>query len=159
MLTTDQALHEVKGYIRRLDELYGEIRTWVVGRYPGAGFGRTPVELAEEATGPYRAESLDVALPGLSALRFIPRGIFMVGARGRVDVRSRFGREILVWLEAEGPSLCTTENPDHEPENVISQPIFHDVREGWAWSDSKRGQVLPLDGEVFWERILRPLSR
>ncbi|HEY2589850.1 MAG TPA: hypothetical protein VGI81_29165 [Tepidisphaeraceae bacterium] len=159
MLTAPRITEEVDGFRRRVEDLYAKVQRWITARRPDAEFHRTQVELSEEATGVYQLDSLDVALPGLPSLRFVPRGIFMVGAHGRVDVRSRLGREVLVWLEAGEPSLATSEAAGDDAERIISRPIFRDVAEGWAWTDSKRGRVLPLAPEVLWDLVLEPLTR
>jgi hypothetical protein len=159
MPTADQIHAEVDRYRRNLDELYDGIRGWVVKRYPNATFRQTPVDLSEEATGVYQVQSLDVVIPGLPAVRLIPRGIFMVGAHGRIDVRSRLGREVLVWLETGGPALRVGIRSGDEAEQMISRPLFPNISEGWAWSDSKRNEVQHLDEDVFWNRLVGPLTQ
>lgn len=159
MLTAVRAQQEIDDYRHRVDVLYDDVRDWIVARAPGALFQRTPVRLNEEATGLYELESLDVNLPGFPAVRFVPRGIFMLGARGRVDVRSRLGRQALIWLEAGGPALTATVNPDQETEMVISRPLFPNAAEGWSWSDPKRTEVQPLSSDVLWDHVLTPLTR
>jgi hypothetical protein len=159
MLTADQIHAEVDRYRRHLVELYDEVRRWVANRYPTASFGHSGVDLSEEATGVYQVQSLDVSLPGLPALRFVPRGIFMVGAHGRVDVRSRLGREVLVWLEPGGPAIRFSTRSGDEAERVISRSLFPNISEGWAWSDYKRNEAKHLDEDVFWNRLLGPLTQ
>ena len=159
MLTVTRINEEVNAYRGRVDGLYKDIQHWTAERRPDAAFSETPVELSEEPTGVYKLHSLDVSIPGRPAVRFVPRGIFMVGAHGRVDVRSRLGREVLVWVEAGGPVLEMNENFGKEPETEISRPLFSNVAEGWAWSDSSRSQILSLSSEVLWDRVLRPLTQ
>src|SRR5882724_2795399 len=159
MLTAVRAQQEIEDFRQRIDGLYDNVRAAIVARVPGAAFHQTPVQLNEEATGPYELESLDVSLPGFPAVRFVPRGIFMVGARGRVDVRSRLGRQTLVWLEAGGPALTATVNPDEETETVISRPLFPNAAAGWSWSDPKRIEVRPLSPDVLWDHVLTPLTQ
>ncbi len=159
MLTGTKITEEVDGYRHRVEGLYDDVRGWISERRPEASFAQTQVELAEEATGVYKLQSLDVSLPGLPAVRFVPRGIFMVGAHGRVDVRSRLGREVLVWVEAGGPVLTIAESAGREPEAEISRPLFRNVAEGWAWSDSKRSQVQALSPEILWDRVFGPLTQ
>lgn len=159
MLTSVRAQEEIDEYRHRVDGLYDDVRAWIVARLPGATFHETRVQMNEEATGPYELESLEVCLPGFPTVRFVPRGIFMVGARGRVDVRSRLGRQALVWLEAGGPALTAPANPDEETEMVISRPLFPNAAEGWSWSDPKRTEVQPLSSDVLWDHVLTPLTR
>jgi hypothetical protein len=158
MLTAIRINEELVDYRNRVDSLYKDLRGWIAERRPDAVFTTTDVELSEETTGAYKLQSLEVSLSGLPAVRFVPRGIFMVGAHGRVDVWSRLGREVLVWVESGGPHLEITENVGNEPESVISRPLFKNVAEGWAWSDPRHGQILALSAEVLWDRILRRLT-
>ena len=159
MLTAVRAQQEVDDYRHRVDALYGNVRAWIVVRVPGASFHRTPIQMNEEATGPYELESLEVKLPGFPPVRFVPRGIFMVGARGRVDVRSRLGRQTLLWLEASGSALTATVDPDEANETVITRPLFPNAAEGWSWSDPKSTEVWPLSPDMLWDHVLTPLTR
>ena len=156
MPTANQVDAEADQYRRHLDELYDSVCRWVAGRYPKASFSHTPVHLSEEAIGVYQVESLDVAVPGLPAVRFVPRGIFMVGAHGRVDVRSRLGREVLMWVEPSGSAIG---NGISLEEEMITRPLFANVAEGWAWSDSTRNEIQHLDENVFWTRLYGPLTQ
>jgi hypothetical protein len=159
MLTATRINEEVSAYHARLDRLYQDVRRWITERRQDAGFSQTQVELAEESTGVYQVQSLEVSFPDLPAVRFVPRGIFMVGARGRVDVRSRLGREVLVWVEAGGPVLKITEIRGEEPEMEIGRPVFPNVAEGWAWTDDRHRQIMSLNSNVFWDQVLIPLTQ
>jgi hypothetical protein len=154
MFTVIQIDEEVDRYRRRLDELYGDVRLWVTSRYANAAFSQSRVDLSEEATGTYEVQSLEIAIPGLPAVRFVPRGIFMVGASGRVDVRSRLGREVLVWQEPDCPSIPSSTSVGNDVEHLIGRPLFPNVSQGWAWADPKRNEVLHLDEGVFYRLFI-----
>jgi hypothetical protein len=159
MLTAMKISEEVSGYQLRVNDLFKEVQHWITDRRLDAIFSQTPVELSEESVGAYKLLSLEVSIPGLPAVRFVPRGIFVIGARGRVDVRSRLGREVLVWVEAGGPALKITGNLDQDTETEISRPLFSNVAQGWAWSDSKRSQILALSPLILWDQVLSPLTQ
>src|ERR1700678_4059876 len=110
MLTAARIVEEVDGYRGRVNELYDDVRRWVSARRPDAIFSQSDVELNEEAIGPYKIHSLEVSLPGLAAVRFVPRGRYMIGTRGRVDAQSRFGHEVLAWVDVGGPDPKSPEN-------------------------------------------------
>lgn len=150
------ATANVQTYLQRVDQLYADIRNWISALEPTAHFSETEIELDEEATGPYKAKSLDIARPGCPSLRFIPQGRYMVGAEGGVDMRSRLGREVLVWVRAGGPAVGFRFSKDagQAPEELIGRPMFPGIAEGWAWSDEDRGDLLHLDLAVFRDRIL-----
>src|SRR5688500_17050818 len=98
MATQAVALANVDTYLQRVEHLYADVRNWMTALEPNAQFSEIQIDLIEQATGPYEAKSLEITRPGRPALRLVPHGRYMVGAEGRVDVRSHLGREILVWV-------------------------------------------------------------
>ena len=150
----------VDAYLRRVDQLYADVRNWMTALEPNVKFFETDTELNEEATGPYDAKCLEIARPGRQALRLIPRGRYMIGAEGLVDVRSRLGQEILVWIRAGGPALGFKFSPGtgEAPDELSGRSMFPGIAEGWAWSNEDRGELLHLDLSVFRDRILSSLG-
>lgn len=155
-MPTQTAVANVQAYLDRVDQLYAAVRGWVTDLDADAQFHETEVEIVEEATGTYKAKSLEVARTGKPALRLVPRGRYMVGADGRVDVRSQLGREMLVWVAAGGPAIGFRISTDggRTLEELRGRPMFPDVSEGWAWADEARRRLLHLDAAVFRDQIL-----
>src|SRR5947208_12950070 len=116
----------VHTYLQRVDQLYADVRNWITALEPNVQIFETEIELVEEATGPYKAKNLEITRPGRPALRLIPRGRYMVGAEGWVDVRSQLGREILVWVRAGGPALGFrfSRGTGEAPEELYGRPMF-----------------------------------
>src|SRR5437016_9153408 len=80
------------------------------------------VQIEEELTGPYAVPSLEVSIPTKTDIRLVPKGIYLIGAKGRVDARSRLGTEILVWVEEGGPALrMAVAGDDVAP---VTRPVF-----------------------------------
>ena len=160
MPTQAIATANVRTYLQRIDQLYGDVRDWMSALEPNAKFSETQVDLDEEATGPYETKSLEIARPGRPAIRLVPRGRYMIGAEGRVDVLSRLGRETLVWVRAGGPAVGFRFAPGNGrvPEELSGPPMFPGLAEGWAWSDEDRGELLHLDMGVFRDRILSSIG-
>jgi hypothetical protein len=150
----------VDTYLHRVDQLYDEVRIWMTALEPNAKFFETETELDEEATGPYKAKCLEIARPGRQALHLIPRGRYMIGAEGLVDVRSRLGREVLVWVRAGGPAVGFkfSRGTGEAPEELSGRCMFPGIAEGWAWSNEDRVEVLHLDLSVFRDRILSSIG-
>jgi hypothetical protein len=74
-------------WLRRLDELYGQIRTFL-NDYVNAGeihLELSPITLNEENIGIYTAPQLTLMI-GRKQVRFQPIGTLLIGSRGRVDV-------------------------------------------------------------------------
>ncbi len=154
------AIANVQTYLQRVDQLYVDVRDWMKGLEPDAQFTETVIDIAEEATGAYKAKSLDIARKGKPALRLIPRGRYMVGAEGRVDVRSRLGREILVWVRSGGPALGfrTSADGGDAPEELSGRAMFPGIAQGWAWADEDHRALQHLDLAVFRDRILSSIG-
>ena len=150
----------VHTYLQRVHQLYTDVRSWITALEPKAQFFETEIELVEEATGPYKAKSLEISRPGRLGLRLIPRGRYMVGAEGRVDVRSQLGREIFVWVRPGAPAVGFkfSRGNGEAPEELSGRPMFPGIAEGWAWSDEDRGELLHLDLSVFRDRILSSIG-
>ncbi|MBI4580924.1 MAG: hypothetical protein HY718_14545 [Planctomycetes bacterium] len=149
---------EIDQYIARLEWLYRNVEAWIAEREPNARAHRTTVELAEEATGPYKAESLEIIRPGKPAVRLIPKGIFMVGAHGRVDVWSRLGREIVVWLDKGEPHLHVKSSEETGTLEQIVSPLYPVSQEGWAWADERQRAPRYLTEPVFVDELLDRLT-
>jgi len=154
------ALANVQTYLNRIEQLYAQIRDWMAVLEPNVRFSETVVVLDEGATGGYEAKSLEVVRSGKPALRLVPRGRYMVGAEGRVDVRSRLGRETLVWVREGGPAVGFRFLPGDGPvpEEVRGQAMFPGIAEGWAWVDEAGRSLRHLDLGVFRDRILSSLG-
>lgn len=158
MPNTTGTREEIDQYLSRLRDLYASVKSWVRQSEPQAQFTQALVDLAEEFTGPYKAESLEVARPGRVAVRLIPRGIFMVGAHGRVDVRSRLGREILVWVETDSSHIHVRVGQGDRTLEHVTRPLYAGVEEGWAWANEQDCSLLHLTAEVFQGRVMSSLS-
>ena len=154
------AITNVQTYLQRVRQLYDDVRGWMTALEPNSQFSETEIELDEEATGPYKAKRLEIARTGRPALRFGPRGRYMVGAEGRVDVQSDLGRETLVWVGAGGPAVGFRFSPGsgEAPEELTGPPMFPGIAEGWAWSDEDHAQLVHLDFAVFRDRILNSIG-
>ena len=159
MVSQDKTAEDVRRYASRLRELYDQVKQWIAESEPDARFSESAVQQNEEISGPYTVASLEVGRKAGPALRFVPRGMYMIGAQGRVDVKSRLGSETLVWVAAGGPAIHfrITVGGVTEPE-VAGRPLFPDVEEGWAWVDPGRRRLLHLDGEVFRTQILESIG-
>lgn len=149
---------EIELFTQRLDELYDLVEKAVLSEYSTAIITRTtPVVINEELTGIYTVKSLEVAIPNKPAIRFVPKGIYNIGARGRVDARSRLGKEVLVWVETGGPSVKVSIQEGEQEIESATRPVFSDVSEGWAWTDNQRTQLVHLTDQVFLARVLPEL--
>lgn len=78
---------DVSSWVTALDGLYADVASWLA-EYVRDGdltIERHPLKLEEDGTRPYSVELVDVAVAG-EIVRLEPRGMFVVGARGRLDM-------------------------------------------------------------------------
>ena len=157
-MPTHDAAAKIALYEQRVNSLYDLVESAIRRLEPGATFVRTsPVKIDEQLTGPYSVPSLEVSIPGKMGIRFIPKGIYNIGARGRVDARSRLGTEVVVWVEKGGPVLTVTARKDEDELESSTLPVFPGVPEGWAWMDEKAVELLPLTEDTLIDRVLPKL--
>lgn len=149
---------EITLYERRLDDLYNLIEKAVL-RVDAAtkAVRSSPVQINEQLTGSYTVPSLELSIPGKPGIRFVPKGIYNIGARGRVDARSRLSTQVLVWVEAGGPSTLTGVQQGEQEIESATRPVFAGVPQGWAWTDNQNVQLVHLTEQVFVDRVLPEL--
>ncbi len=66
----------------------------------GVSLRRIPVEVSEEFVGTYSIEALEIIL-GSERVEFRPKGLTVIGASGRVDVRGDRDVVTLIWQDGE----------------------------------------------------------
>lgn len=152
------AASEIALYESRVDELYKIVEGAAKRFESGASVMRSGrVRIDEQLTGPYEVSTLDVLFPGKPGIVLVPRGIYNIGARGRVDARSRLGTQVLVWVQAEGIALQVSVRDGDEEIESATRPLFRNVPEGWAWTDDRRVKLIPLTENVLIDHVLPEL--
>jgi len=148
-------------YLSRVNNLYSQAREWIRGFDPNAQVEEENITLKEEPVEPYQAKILVIKRSKYKTVRLIPRGCWIIGAEGRVDMKSDLGTETLVYVSEGGPAIKIdelTENgkvlKEREP-----RPIANDVAEGWVFVQNRQVGMLPsLDADLF-HRLLEVLGR
>ena len=159
MTVPSNSAAEIAQYERRINDLYDLVEKAVRRIDQATKVVRTsPVQINEQLTGPYTVPSLEVSIPGKPGIRLVPKGIYIIGARGRVDARSRLGTQVLVWAEAGGPALKIAVSEGDEAVESSTRPIFSGVPEGWAWTDNLKVNLVHLTEQVFINQVLPELA-
>jgi len=158
MTTTMTPTDAIAEYLARVEQLYANVREWLAAQDARAAFQDGEVALNEELVGRYKAARLKVTCSDGLRLTFVPKGLCVVGARGRVDVMGPLGREILVWVERGGPALGFRESDGGSVEMVSGRPMYPGLPEGWAWEDIAGTRLRHLDRDVFLNHVVRSLS-
>jgi len=146
---TNSSSDRIGIYNERLQLLYNEVLAWL----NESGVSFTPLFedqlLSEENIGDYRAKKLTLKQDGGVLARFIPVGILIIGAEGRVDLFGKSGKEILVYFSEGGPEMTTRMSVGDMVEER-SGKIYGQKREGWHWIDDRiTGQQPELTKEIL----------
>lgn len=156
--TREQMLDE---YLMRVDDLYTQVRKWIGGFDSNAEVTEEAITLREEPVEPYQAKVLVISRDNYKPVRLIPRGCWIIGAEGRVDLKSDLGTETLVYVSEGGPATridAITENGKVLEEGK-PRSIGDDVAEGWVFVQNRQIGMLPsLDANLF-RRLLEALGR
>lgn len=99
-VSVDDVNRRVEDWLRRLDRLFKEVKTWAATNGWSAE-DRAPIPMHEELmkkTGVPRTDqpSLAVKSPDGVEILIKPKGLWVIGANGRVDIFSRAGVFTLV---------------------------------------------------------------
>jgi len=148
-------------YLSRLDELYDKAKKWILEIKPKAEIEEESITIKEEPVDAYQVKVLVIKRPDRKTVRMIPRGRWIIGAEGRVDMKSDLGTETLIYITEDAPTIqinLLTEN-DKILEKSDSYPYSTDIVKGWVFLQNRQLGILPvLDAELFY-RLLEVLGR
>lgn len=157
-LTSHELLDE---YLHHVNDLYDHVRRWIAGYDSDAEIFEETISLKEEPVDPYEARVLVIKRPEHKVVRMVPRGRWIIGAEGRVDLKSSLGTETLVYVSDGGPAISI--NMLTESGKVLEDEegytTSRDVARGWVFVQNRQLGMLPaLDADLFY-RLLEVLGR
>jgi hypothetical protein len=148
-------------YLSRVARLYKQAKKWIEDFDPKAQIAEENITIKEEPVDPYQAKVLVINRLNYKTIRLIPRGRWIIGAEGRVDMKSDLGTETFIYASEGGPAIRIdelTENGKVLNEGK-SRPLAKDVAEGWIFVQNRQIGMLPsLDADLF-RRLLEVLGR
>ncbi|MDP9991508.1 hypothetical protein J2W28_002275 [Variovorax boronicumulans] len=116
---------ELDEWLKALDKLYANVRSYLS---PFKAQGKVAiedgeVELHEEATGPYQAPKMSIRM-GPHVVTLLPIGTFLIGAKGRVDMKGPRGtvRFVLVPKDSSAPRITVSIRRADDPATEPQQP-------------------------------------
>jgi hypothetical protein len=132
-----KVVDEVENWVRRVEALYDDIQTWLADQ-PDLRFEQTrTITMSEELMLKFAVTDRD--LPVLDVIdddqviaSFVPRGLWLVGSWGRIDVITRERTDVLVALGGTG--------------NL----------EWRVTSSEDRHRRVPFDGKVLLKLLAKP---
>jgi len=136
-------------YNERLSSLYENVIAWL----KEAGVPCVPLFedllLSEDQVGAYTVKKLLIKQNSDTLAKFVPVGVLIIGAEGRVDLVGRSGKEILVYYSECG-SETTTRMPVGNMVEERAERIYGQKREGWHWIDDRIiGKQPEFDKDIF----------
>ena len=83
--------------LRRIDELYEEVRSWLepLKKETILDFIDSKMVLNEPPLDPYNVKVLTIVIGG-QRISFVPKGTLIVGAQGRVDIQGHKGMRTII---------------------------------------------------------------
>ncbi len=148
-------------YLSRVAALYKQARNWVKGFDPKTQITEETITIKEEPVDPYQAKVLVISRPAYKTIRLIPRGRWIIGAEGRVDMKSDLGTETLIYVSEGGPALRIDELTENGKvlQKGKPRPLAKDIAEGWVFVQNRQIGMLPLLDADLFRRLLEVLGR
>jgi len=121
----------VKDWKNRVSNLYKTIQDWLADTPDCAIVAGHPMKMYEElmeqfGIEPEEVETADLFKGGKLLLTFKPKGLWVIGANGRVDIISKNGSFVLVDLsnQFQNPQWHIYTTPDKETESHLANRNF-----------------------------------
>jgi len=138
IMTKESVVAEIEWYNRELKKVAGQFTEWA--KELGHSISRQEektVEKTEETSGTYKTTQFELLLDETLKLSLVPYGIWIIGAKGRIDIAGPSGREKLVYFMPEDPAVSAAEPGEtYTTDTKHTHQIFSNIREeGWYWYD------------------------
>ncbi len=129
---------EIRWYNQELEEILKTFKYWLIELgYEVEKSGEKLLERTEELSGTYTTKQIDLLIDNEMKISFVPYGIWLIGAKGRIDIVGPAGKEKLVYFKAGGPGISVTEGTRLKKDTRVSRhQIFQNIKtDGWYWYD------------------------
>lgn len=148
-------------YLARIENLYSTVREWIQAANPGAKLTEELLQISEEPVEPYKAKVLVIERPGFKTVRLIPRGCWIIGAEGRVDMKSDLGTETLVYVSDGGPVVRIEMLTDGGKILPIDEKrlLGGAIAEGWVFLQNRQLGITPVLDQLLFQYLLDVLGR
>jgi hypothetical protein len=99
LLTRQEWETRKEKWLRRIDELYEEVRNWLepLKKETILDFIDSKMVLNEPPLDPYNVKVLTIVIGG-QRISFVPKGTLIVGAQGRVDIQGHKGMRTIILI-------------------------------------------------------------
>jgi hypothetical protein len=135
----DDVSARIKRFNKRISSLKDDLTLWLAEYGYEVQVAEKPIVNNEKMSGKYRTFEYSITINKELTLNLVPYGIWIVGAKGRVDVYGPSGSEKLVYI-LKGSM----------------DSIFGKIDDGWYWcDDSMERKLTKLSKNTFMDLIDR----
>jgi hypothetical protein len=144
-------------FLDRTRAFFDDVDHWIIDDHRLRA-DRRPYPVPKDYGGG-NSQILSLFADGAFLAEFVPAGAFVVGARGRIDVRGRVDQAVLLYLEGPGESRVTMTDDAGNVAFNIAAPLFSGVTgPGWYWVGSGDPRAATLVDERAFRDIVASVS-
>lgn len=146
---------DISWFNQEIDQFKSHFLTWLSELGHTADESRTQITNTEEPSGPYETARYALKIDNSLDISIKPVGIWLIGAKGRIDVLGPSGSEKFIFLSTGGPSISTDiKDPKGNIIENRSRKLFKNVNDdGWYWYDDSSYRKMTR----FSKEIIEPL--
>lgn len=134
-VTSEDIKSEIKWYNEELVSVKDKLESWLIELGYKVTVSEIEVIKNEGLSGPYKAKQFDFIIDDTLKISLLPSGIWLIGAKGRIDISGPSGSEKLLFFFSGGPGMTNIDE------------------ENWYWyDDSSYRKVV-----TFSKEIVQPL--
>jgi hypothetical protein len=151
MAVTDaEILAEITWFNGQILHLKDTFVTWLKEDGHNVDVSEESIVNNEGPSGQYNTFKYTMTIDKRINLCLAPYGIWIVAARGRVDISGPAGSEKLIYLHKGGPVTTIEITSGNHPEKTTHQQFDNIDEEGWYWyDDSTIQRAIKLSKELF----------
>lgn len=148
----DQKIYWFNQEVERFKAL---LCTWIQESGHEVEMFEEEVTKVEELSGPYNVKQYTLLIDRDIRISIKPFGIWLIGAKGRIDVSGPSGSEKFVFLSIGGPGVATeAKNSSGRVIEKAGRSVFKNVdEENWYWYDDSSYRNV----SKFSKEIVEPL--
>ena len=141
---------EIKWYNGQLVYLRDMFVTWIKEEGHEVDVLEEKITNKEGLSGTYETFKYILTLDKAIKISIVPYGIWIVAAKGRVDICGPVGSEKLVYLYKDGPVITIETKTRNYSEKSTHKQFNNIEEEGWYWyDDSTIRKMVKLSRELL----------
>lgn len=154
-VTREHIQAEIDWYNQQVVSVKNKLEQWLKEQGHKVTASENEITKNEELSGPYKTKQFNFVIDNDIKISLIPYGIWLIGAKGRIDISGPSGTEKLLFFFSGGPGM-TTEMNDGSGRIIerSSHKYFDNVdEENWYWYDDSTYRKV----SKFTKDIVQPL--